>query len=72
MALTFETDRELIYRTNFNLISRLLGRLDGEIFPVMCMQAAPRSMGTTHPGRMRMSRLLQTATIPCPKSRQPT
>ena len=27
-AYSFETDRELIYRTNFNLISRLLGRLD--------------------------------------------
>jgi nucleoside-diphosphate-sugar epimerase/glycosyltransferase involved in cell wall biosynthesis len=27
-AYSFETDRELIYRTNFNLISRLLCRLD--------------------------------------------
>ena len=27
-AYSFETDRELIYRTNFNLISRLLSRLD--------------------------------------------
>lgn len=27
-AYSFETDRELIYRTNFNLLSRLLGRLD--------------------------------------------
>jgi len=27
-AYSFETDRELIYRTNFNLTSRLLGRLD--------------------------------------------
>jgi polyisoprenyl-phosphate glycosyltransferase len=27
-AYSFETDQELIYRTNFNLVSRLLGRLD--------------------------------------------
>ena len=27
-AYSFETDRELIYRTNFNLITRLLARLE--------------------------------------------
>ncbi len=35
-AYSFETDRELIYRTNFNLISRLLGRLDPRESFLLC------------------------------------
>ena len=49
-AYSFETDRELIYRTNFNLISRLLaGSIRGG-FPAMCTPAAPPNMATIPPG----------------------
>ena len=62
-AYSFETDRELIYRTNFNLISRLLCRLNpAEIFPVMCMPAVPRNTETTPPDHQRTRCPHRTAT----------
>ena len=66
-AYSFETDRELIYRTNFNLISRLLGRLDPRKLSCYVQPAAPRNMETIPPGRKRMNRPHPTATIPSPK-----
>ena len=53
-AYSFETDSQLIYRTNFQFVTRLLPRLWSRgRSPATSMPAAPRNTATTPPGRRR-------------------
>ena len=72
-AYSFETDSQLIYRTNFQFITRLLSRLEARVDRLL--RARGQLLGIRRQGgraAARRTRPLPTATTPCPRSPRPT